>query len=56
MIWVYISHQKRDQPIIKLTHMFLSLSLPKYSLETTIVDEAQKKIQTGFPWINNQVL
>ena len=22
LFWVYIRHQKRDQPILKLTHMF----------------------------------
>ena len=46
--WVYISHQKRDHPILKSTHTIEAFPSKNISLQTTIVGEAQELIGDGF--------
>ena len=45
---MYISHQKRDQPILESSHNIETFPSKNISLETTIVGEAQEQIKVGF--------
>ena len=46
--WVYLSHQKRDHPILESSHTIETLPFKNISLQTSIVGEAQEQIQVGF--------
>ena len=46
--WVYISHQKRDHPILESSHTIEAFPSKNISLQTSIVGEDQEHIQDGF--------
>ena len=46
--WVYLSHQKRDHPILESSHTIETLPFKNISLQTSIVGEAQELLGAGF--------
>ena len=47
-MWVYIIHQKRYHPILESSQKIETFPLKMFSLETTIVGEAEEQIQARF--------
>ena len=46
--WVYISHQKRDHPILESSHTIEAFPSKDISLKTSIVGEAQELLGVRF--------